>query len=85
MLKEDITTLFLHRKKFASRKTLSESASKVLSCFEEFPEIRLNSKKICEETSLPKRTVINALNKLLQLGLIQRYGQGAGIRYQITF
>lgn len=38
-----------------------------------------------QDTKLPRRTVAYCLAQLLELGLIQRYGNGAGIRYQMTF
>jgi len=85
MLEKSLSDVNVYRKRFDDIKNLSSAALRVLDCFKEFPEVRLNSKKICEITLLPKRTVINALNKLLQFQLIQKYGQGAGVRYQITF
>ncbi len=71
--------------KIKARNNLSESALSVMQCFNEYPEIRLTTKRIVEETQLPRRTVINALNRLLKFNLIQKYGLGASTRYQITF
>ena len=64
---------------------LSESAHAVLSCFKEYPERRLQIKLILQETGLPRRTANDALKQLVNKEFIQRYGQGAGIRYQLIF
>jgi Fic family protein len=85
MLEKSLFDTEVYRKKYASVRGLSGAALKVLQCFKNFPELRLTSQKICAETLLPRRTVNNALNKLLVFGLIQKYGQGAGVQYQITF
>jgi len=65
--------------------SLSGSTSKVLECFKDTPEERLRTQEISTSTDLPRRTVIYALNKLLKHGLIQKYGQGSGTRYQLVF
>jgi Fic family protein len=64
---------------------LSDAATRVLECFKEFPEVRLTTKDIIEATAIARRTVVNALNALLDAGLIQKYGKGAGTRYQLLF
>jgi DNA-binding IclR family transcriptional regulator len=85
MLEKSLTDITVYRQKFAHIQSLSAAALKVLNCFKDFPEIRLTTKKICEETGLPKCTAINSLNNLLRLGLAQRYGKGAGVKYQLAF
>ena len=75
----------LYRKRFASYQKLADGARSVLSCFKEHPEKRLQAKIIMEETELPRRTVNDALSMLVEREFIQRYGQGAGTRYQLVF
>ncbi|MEI6805694.1 MAG: Fic family protein [Myxococcaceae bacterium] len=70
---------------FKKVRNLSESATKVLDCFKEHPEIRLTMSLILQETKLARRTTGHALLQLVSLGLIQKYGQGAGVRYQLVF
>ncbi|MBL4818516.1 MAG: hypothetical protein JKY15_04705 [Deltaproteobacteria bacterium] len=70
---------------FENTKKLSESATTVLACFREFPEIRLTTAIIAKETQLPRRTIVYALSQLVSFNLIQKYGQGAGVRYQLIF
>jgi hypothetical protein len=38
-----------------------------------------------KQTHLPRRTIIYALNTPLECRLIQGYGQGAAVQYQLTF
>lgn len=71
--------------RFEKVNNLSESAVQVLNCFREYPEIRLTMSLIVKETRLPRRTAGHALSRLVSLGLIQKYGQGAGVRYQLVF
>lgn len=85
VLSEALDDIELFLKKFAAITSLSVAATQVLSCFKEHPEIRLNTQKICEALKIPRRTVVNALNTLLGIGLIQKYGKGAGTRYQLVF
>ncbi len=85
VLEESLNDITFYRDKYLSINTLSEAATKVLACFKEHPELRLSTKLICNDIGLPRRTVVNALNTLLAEKLIQRYGKGAGIRYQLTF
>lgn len=85
MIEKSLLDMEVYRKKYANIQKLSASAFSVFNCFKDFPEIKLQTKKICGETRLPRRTVINCLNILLGYGLLQKYGQGAGIKYQVTF
>lgn len=85
ILKESLSGFTLSRERFASIQKLSESAYQVWDCFKDFPEKKLKTKDIMENTGLPRRTIIHALNQLLEGHLIQRQGQGAGTRYQVIF
>ncbi len=64
---------------------LSESTLKILDCFKGYPELRLTMKHLMLETDLPRRTINYALNQLIENHFIQKYGQGAGTRYQLCF
>ena len=79
---DDVET---YHQRFIGIQKLSEASSSIYECFKSYPEIRLTNQKIVEETGLPSRTVTYGLNQLLEYNLIQRYGQGSGTRYQMTF
>lgn len=64
---------------------LPDSAVRVWECFKDFPEKRLATQALIKKTGLPRRTTIFALNTLLKKSLVQKYGQGAGTRYQMAF
>lgn len=66
-------------------RALPEAANAVLQCFKERPEQRLTPRDIRAFTQLPSRTATRVLGTLLELGLLQRYGMGAGTRYQLVF
>ncbi len=85
ILEEALADIEVYRKKYAALQTLSISSQKVLSCFKEHPELRLTTRAICEELNLPRRTVINALTKLMDAKMIHRFGKGAGVHYQLIF
>lgn len=85
VLGESLDSLTLYRKRYHSLSLLSKAAEDVLSCFREHPEVRLQTHSIAQETGLPLRTVVYALSALLKHDLIQKYGQGAATRYQLTF
>ncbi|MBN8555897.1 MAG: Fic family protein [Deltaproteobacteria bacterium] len=85
VLVEAVADIEFYQKKFHAFNQLSGKASKVLECFKEEPEIKLQLKDIIESTNFPRRTVANALTTLLQGGFIQKYGKGSAVRYQIVF
>jgi len=85
VISEAVADIDIYQKKYQKEQSLSPSATSVLSCFRDNPETRLTTKLLIEMTDLPRRTIGNALSDLLKSGLIQKYGQGAGVRYQITF
>ena len=85
ILEDSLDDIEIFLKNLSAVNMLSPSATQVLVCFKEYPELRLTTQKICEELTMPRRTVINALNSLLASGVIQKYGQGPGTRYQLVF
>jgi hypothetical protein len=85
ILEESLDDIAIYRTKYQSLRFLSDSAIKVLACFKERPELRLNTALICKATLLPRRTVINALNSLLLKELVQKYGKGSAVKYQLVF
>ena len=74
-----------YRKRYRDVLDLSPAAAKVLHCFKERPENRLQRRLIIEDTGLPRTTVTDALAILTKRGFIQRLGRGAAIRYQLIF
>ncbi|MBP9693453.1 MAG: Fic family protein [Alphaproteobacteria bacterium] len=85
IIKESIAGIDVAKQKFSAERGLHESAAHVLNCFKNHPEIRLTTHTIVQETRLPRRTVIYAINTLLELNLIQKYGRQQSARYQLTF
>ena len=67
------------------RAAVPEPATMVLQCFKEEPEQRLATKAIRQKTGLAERTVSRSLRTLVDARLLQRYGKGAGTRYQLVF
>lgn len=80
-----VADFHFYRNRYERYQKLSDGARSVIACFKEFPESRLQIKMIVEQTDLPRRTVNDAIKTLLEKEFIQRYGQGAGIRYQLIF
>jgi hypothetical protein len=74
-----------YRQRYRALQEIPPTAAKVLDCFKERPEIRLQRLIIIEDTGLPRTTVTDALRILREWGFIQRLGRGAGIRYQLIF
>lgn len=85
VLHDALNDIDIYKKRFDSYRLLSESASNVLSCFKEHPEIRLSRQELVTMTRLPERTVTRSLGILVKNKFIQKYGQGAGVRYQLIF
>jgi Fic family protein len=82
---ESLNDIETFRKKYAAYRDLSESALKVLHCFQEMPERRLKSGEIEKLTQLPNRTVFYVIQILVKNNFLQRYGKGSAVRYQIVF
>lgn len=85
VLEDSLNDIDVYRKKYTLIKNLSPAATEVLNCFKEFPEKKLTTAEVIKTIKLPRRTVNNALSLLTKSQLIQKYGQGAGTRYQIVF
>jgi Fic family protein len=85
IIEKSIEDVHVYREKYHAMRTLSETASKVLACFREHPEIRLSSGDVTKMLNFPQRTIIYALNQLIEKKLIQKYGEGRAVRYQICF
>ncbi|MBN1114239.1 MAG: Fic family protein [Oligoflexia bacterium] len=71
--------------RYESYLSLSDAAQKVLKCFKEYPELRLQVKNITELTNIPKRTVNHSINTLLGKKFIQKTGSGPSVKYQLIF
>jgi Fic family protein len=85
ILTSSLEDIEVYKKRFDAHQMLSESASVVLACFKEHPEVRLSRQQISEITNLPSRTISYSLGTLVKERFIQKYGQGAGVRYQLIF
>lgn len=85
IVKEALGDVEIYHQRFINIQKLSEASSIIYECFKNYPEMRLTNKKIAEQTNISKRTIAYGLNQLLEYKLIQKYGQGAGTRYQMTF
>jgi Fic family protein len=85
MLNESLSDIEIFRKKYEAYQGLSDSALKVLQCFQEMPERRLKSGEIEKMSKLPNRTVFYAIQILVKNNFLQRYGRGSAVKYQIVF
>lgn len=85
ILHEALNNIQIMRLKYQKERELPESAAIILQCFRDNPETRMTTAKLIEQANLPRRTIIRAINLLLDAELIQKYGKGAGTRYQIIF
>lgn len=85
VISSSLDSIDIYRKKYEAIKKLSDPAKLILQCFREHPEVRLNTKKITDETNLPLRTVKYSLKTLLTAALIQQSGQGSATKYQLMF
>lgn len=85
ILRESLQGISLSQNKLLAEQGLSESSVRILRCFREHPEIRLTTAQLIKQTHLPRRTTVYSLNALLAASLIQKYGRGASVRYQLTF
>lgn len=85
VLNAAISDIDFYRKKIKAFQDLSAAASKVLACFKDQPETKLQTSDLVHNSQLPRRTVSNGLIVLLREGFIQRYGKGRSVRYQLIF
>ena len=74
-----------YSKKYANYLQLASNPKKVLQCFREHPETRLQSGQISELINIPRRTVTRALQELAKIGFLQQLGKGPDTRYQLIF
>lgn len=85
MMDKALGDIAVLRQRYAALQRLSESATRVLTCFRSSPERRLTPADLIAETGMVRRTVQNSLRSLVEGGLIQRLGAGRGTRYQLIF
>ena len=85
VLNEALEGIEVFKNRFRAEQKLPSSASTVLNCFRDSPEIRLTTAKLIEDTGFPRRTIVYSLNKLLDAQLVQKYGQGPSTKYQLVF
>ena len=64
---------------------LPPAAAKILDAFRGKPEQRLSRRQVVEIVGLPVRTVARSLTLLTERNLLQKYGRGAGVTYQLVF
>lgn len=81
-LKDDID---YYENKYLQYLNLKVTEKKVLECFREHPETRLQSGQVSRLISIPRRTVTRALDGLVKAQFLQSLGQGAGTYYQLIF
>lgn len=85
IMEASLKDIKIYKAKFDSLKDLSANALLILNCFKNQPELKLSTKDLCEQTELPRRTVIYSLNALVKHHFIQRYGKGRAVSYQLVF
>lgn len=85
IIKSSLEDIQIYKVKYDHHRKLSEAALKVLACFKEKPELCLKPKDIIAATALPRRTVSYVLRGLTEKLFLQKYGQRAGVRYQLVF
>ncbi|MCB9228133.1 MAG: Fic family protein [Deltaproteobacteria bacterium] len=64
---------------------LPPAAAKILEAFRGEPGQRLSRRQVVEIVDLPVRTVARSLALLTEKNLLQKYGRGAGVAYQLVF
>ncbi len=85
ILVESIQNLKHYSEKYENYFTLNETDIKVYTCFKEEPERNLQTKEIIEATDLPRRTIVYALNKLVEKQFLQVIGKGRAVKYKLVF
>ena len=80
-----VDNILFYSQKFEDYNLLSETDIKIYNCFKEKPEKNLQTKDIVGELTIPRRTAIYSLNKLVERGFLQIIGKGAGVRYKLVF
>lgn len=85
VMHDSLDDIEIYKKRFDAYQLLSGSTRSIFACFKEHPEIRLSRQELVAMTKLPERTVTRSLSILVKERFIQKYGQGAGVRYQLIF
>lgn len=85
MLEDSLSDVDFYKDRHQKFTELSAASEKVLECFKDQPEIKLVTQDICKKTRISRRTVIYALNALLEAGFIQAQGRGPSRKYKLIF
>lgn len=85
MVESAVKDIPLYHQKHLAHMSLSQTAQRTLLCFKDNPQSRLATGDLIKLLGMPRRTVIFNVNQLLKLRFLQRYGQGAGVHYQLIF
>lgn len=85
MIQNALGDVSILRKRYAQLMRLSEGDRLVWASFKSSPEKRLSVADLIGETGLGRRSVQNALVKLVKAGLLQHLGAGPSSRYQLIF
>ncbi len=85
ILQESMDDIDFYADRVKHYKKLPPSAIGILACFKEKAEEKIKTKELLKKTGLPRRTITNALETLVEKKFIARYGQGAATYYQLIF
>ncbi|MFC1478824.1 Fic family protein [Candidatus Margulisiibacteriota bacterium] len=85
MFAKSMANIVHYAEKYDRCKALTETDLKVLGCFKEEPERNLQTKELVESLSIPRRTAIYSLNKLVKGQFLQTTGKGPSLKYKLTF
>ncbi len=85
ILKESMADIDFYAKKAKDFKKLSYKAVKILTCFKEKAEEKIQTKDVIRETGFSERTIKANLKTLVDKNFIARYGQGSSTYYQLIF
>ncbi len=85
VITNSVDNILFYSQKFEDYKSLSETDIKIYECFKKKPEKNLQTKNIVSEITIPRRTAIYSLNKLVDKEFLQVMGKGAGVRYKLVF
>lgn len=74
-----------YRERYGRLIKLNLSSRMILDVFKDQAKYRMNAGEITEYVALPRRTVNDSLNKLVEEKFISRLGVGKGTYYQLNF
>jgi Fic family protein len=80
-----VEAIAFYKERLDAIRDLPAPAAAILQCFKDQPENRLTPRVLRDQTKLPERTASRALHRLTDIGLLQRYGRGPAMRYQLVF